>query len=218
VYFAVHKTKWVTMNEGQPAAETAAPARRLRRADRREQILDAATRAFARAGFAATGLDDVAAEAGITRVLLYRHFDSKADMYRAVLDRACQRLEERVGSDEFDNQAIPALLRAAAADSDAFRLLFRHAAREPEFRDFVDRVTTDSVDIARKNLGADIAEGPWLQWAAQLLPALTIEAVISWLDAGQPDPDQAANRIGQAIHGVIRAAQPDTSAEQSEPG
>jgi AcrR family transcriptional regulator len=218
VYFAVHKTKWVTMNEGQPAAETAAPARRLRRADRREQILDAATRAFARAGFAATGLDDVAAEAGITRVLLYRHFDSKADMYRAVLDRACQRLEERVGSDEFDNQAIPALLRAAAADSDAFRLLFRHAAREPEFRDFVDRVTTDSVDIARKNLGADIAEGPWLQWAAQLLPALTIEAVISWLDAGQPDPDQAASRIGQAIHGVIRAAQPDTSAEQSQPG
>jgi len=218
VYFAVHKTKWVTMNEGQPAAETAAPARRLRRADRREQILDAATRAFARAGFAATGLDDVAAEAGITRVLLYRHFDSKADMYRAVLDRACQRLEERVGSDEFDNQAIPALLRAAAADSDAFRLLFRHAAREPEFRDFVDRVTTDSVDIARKNLGADIAEGPWLQWAAQLLPALTIEAVISGLDAGQPDPDQAANRIGQAIHGVIRAAQPDTSAEQSQPG
>jgi AcrR family transcriptional regulator len=198
------------MNEGEPV-------RRLRRADRREQILDAATRAFARAGFAATGLDDVAAEAGITRVLLYRHFDSKADMYRAVLDRAGDRLEERVGSDEFDDQAIPALLRAAAADPDAFRLLFRHAAREPAFRELVDRMTTHSVDIARKNLGAAIPEGPWLQWAAQLIPALTIEAVISWLDAGQPDPDHAANRIGQAIHGVIGAAQLDTSAEQARP-
>jgi AcrR family transcriptional regulator len=197
------------MGEGQPAAESAAPVRRLRRADRREQILDAATRAFARTGFAATGLDDVAAEAGITRVLLYRHFDSKADLYRAVLDRAGGRLEERVGSDEFDDRAIPNLLLAAAADPDAFRLLFRHAAREPAFRGLVDEMTRYSVDIARKNLGADIPEGPWLQWAAQLIPALTIEAVISWLDAGQPDPDHAANRIGSAIHGVIRAAQPD---------
>jgi AcrR family transcriptional regulator len=194
------------MNEGEPV-------RRLRRADRREQILDAATRAFARAGFAATGLDDVAAEAGITRVLLYRHFDSKADMYRAVLDRAGDRLEERVGSDEFDDQAIPALLRAAAADPDAFRLLFRHAAREPAFRELVDRMTTHSVDIARKNLGAAIPEGPWLQWAAQLIPALTIEAVISWLDAGRPDPDHAASRIGHAIHGVIHAAQLDVPGE-----
>src|SRR5918997_6192183 len=146
--------KWVTM--GEP---TAAPVRRLRRADRREQILDAATRAFARAGFAGTGLDDVAAEAGITRVLLYRHFDSKADLYRAVLDRACQHLENAVGSDDFDERAIPALLRAAAADPDAFRLLFRHAAREPEFRDVVNGVTTASVDIARRNLAAVIPDG-----------------------------------------------------------
>ncbi|MBA2695026.1 MAG: helix-turn-helix transcriptional regulator, partial [Actinobacteria bacterium] len=58
----------------------------MRRADRREQILDAATRAFARTGYTATGLDDLAEEAGITRVILYRHFDAKQDMYRAVLD------------------------------------------------------------------------------------------------------------------------------------
>lgn len=56
-----------------------------------EQILDAATRAFARAGYSATGLDDVVGEAGITRVILYRRFESKPDMYRAVLDRACVR-------------------------------------------------------------------------------------------------------------------------------
>jgi AcrR family transcriptional regulator len=207
VYFAVHKTKWVTMNEGQPAAETAAPARRLRRADRREQILDAATRAFARAGFAATGLDDVAAEAGITRVLLYRHFDSKADMYRAVLDRACQRLEERVGSDEFDNQAIPALLRAAAADSDAFRLLFRHAAREPEFHDMTDQLTAAATDIGRRYIAALVPDPRWAQWAGRLTPILVIEAVIAWLDAGQPDPDHAADRIAHAVTGVIHAAQ-----------
>src|SRR5215468_265829 len=134
----------------------AGAVRRMRRAERREQILDAATRAFARAGFAATGLDDVAAEAGITRVLLYRHFDSKADMYRAVLDRACARLAETVGSDTFDGDSIPALIHAAAADPDAFRLLFRHAAREPEFRDLVDTLTAASAEIAQRNLAQAI--------------------------------------------------------------
>ncbi len=39
-------------------------------------------------------------------------------------------------------------------------------------------------------------------------PAVAIEAVIAWLDAGQPDPGQAADGIAQAVHGVIRAAQP----------
>jgi len=197
--------------EDQPEP-SAAPVRRLRRADRREQILDAATRAFARAGFAATGLDDVAAEAGITRVLLYRHFDSKADMYRAVLDRACQRLQDSVGSNDLDEHAIPALLRAAAADPDAFRLLFRYAAREPEFRDLTDGLTAASTDIARQNLAAQIPDRPWLDWASRLIPTLTIEAVIAWLDAGQPDPELAAVRIGHAVHGVIRAAQPDPTA------
>jgi AcrR family transcriptional regulator len=191
--------------------ETAVPAepvRRLRRAERREQILGAATRAFARAGFAATSLDDVAAEAGITRVILYRHFESKADLYRAVLDRACTRLAATVGTGDYGEDAIQALIRAAAADPGAFRLLFRHAAREPEFRDQADSLTAASAEVARRDLARQIPPGPWLDWAARLIPALTTEAVIAWLDAGQPDPRQAADRIAQAIHGAIQAAQP----------
>src|SRR5215211_6413850 len=84
----------------QPAVKAAAatPVRRLPRAERREQLLAAATQAFARTGFAATSLDDIAAAAGISRVLLYRHFESKADLYRAVLDRAVARLTAAVGT------------------------------------------------------------------------------------------------------------------------
>ncbi|MFI7707475.1 TetR/AcrR family transcriptional regulator [Nonomuraea sp. NPDC049480] len=187
-----------------------APVRRLRRAERREQILDAATRAFARAGYAGTGLDDVAAEAELTRAMLYRHFESKADLYRAALDRACLRLAEATGTgvDDYDANTIPALLRAAAADSDGFRLLFRYAAREPDFRDLIDSITTASREIAHRNLARRIPEGPWLDWAANLIPTMTIEAVIAWLDAGQPDPDHAADRITEAVHGVMAAAHP----------
>lgn len=183
-------------------------AQRMPRAQRREQIMVAAARAFARAGFADTSLEAVATEAGITRVILYRHFDTKADLYRALLDRACTRLADNVGSDDFDDQAIPALMGAAADDPDAFRLLFRFAAREREFRDLTDTLATASAKVAHRNLVAQIPAGPWLDWAANLIPILTTEAIIAWLDVGQPDPSEAADRIQATIHGVIQAAQP----------
>jgi AcrR family transcriptional regulator len=186
----------------------AEPTRRLPRAQRREQILHAATRAFARAGFANTGLDVISAEAGVTPVILYRHFASKADLYREVLDSGYIRLRQATGPDEFDDGSIPALVRAAAADPDAFRLLFRYAAREPEFRDVIETLSESGTEITRRHL-ADIGDHRWRNWAARLLPTLTTDAVIAWLDAGQPDPDQAAIRIRQIVDAVIHAAEPD---------
>lgn len=181
-------------------------ARRLPRAQRREQILAAATRAFAKGGYAATGLDDVAAAAGVTHVILYRHFTSKNELYRAVLDRARDHLSDSVGRADYDETSVPALLRAAAADPDGFRLLFRHAAREPEFRDVVDQIRDAGTAIAHRYLDADIPDERWREWAAHLIPTLTQEAVIAWLDAGQPDPEHAATRVGAVIDGVMRAA------------
>jgi AcrR family transcriptional regulator len=193
----------------QPAAEPAAPTsgRRLRRAERREQLLAAATRAFAGAGFAATSLDDIAEAAGISRVLLYRHFESKADLYRAVLDRAIARLTGAVGTRDYTYASIDALLAAAAEDPDGFRLLFHHAAREPEFRQQMDRFRKGMIATARRELAKVIGDRAWAQWAAQLAPVVAIEAVMAWLDADRPDPDQAADRIRQALAGVISAAQ-----------
>ncbi|MFC9993987.1 TetR/AcrR family transcriptional regulator [Nocardia sp. NPDC127526] len=181
-------------------------ARRMPRAQRREQILDAATRTFARTGFAATGLADIAAAAGVTHVILYRHFASKTELYRAVLDRACLRLDDSVGTDDFDEDTLPALLRAAAADPDGFRLLFRHAAREPEFRDVIDSISAESTAIADRHLAAAIPPGPWRDWASRVVPAFTLDAVIAWLDGGCPDPAHAAERIQLAVQGIIEAA------------
>jgi AcrR family transcriptional regulator len=187
-------------------AAAATPVRRLRRAERREQLLAAATQAFARTGFAATSLDDIAEAAGISRVLLYRHFESKTDLYRAVLDRAIARLTTAVGTRDFTAASIDALLEVAAEDPDGFRLLFHHAAREPEFRQQMDRFRNDMVAVAHRELAAEIPDRAWAEWAAQLAPVVTIEAVIAWLDAGQPDPEQAPDRVRQALAGVIAAA------------
>jgi AcrR family transcriptional regulator len=184
------------------------PARRMPRAQRREQILTTATEAFARSGFAATGLDDIAAEAGVTRVILYRHFDSKTDLYQAVLDRMCARLdahvEEPVGG--FSDASIDGLLAAAMESPAGFRLLFQHALREPEFKERIEKFRTDIAAAAHRQIAAVVPDEGLARWAAQLAPAVAIEAIIAWLDAGQPDPARAAARVRQSVMGVIGAA------------
>jgi AcrR family transcriptional regulator len=184
------------------------PVRRLPRAQRREQILAAATTAFARNGFTATGLDDIAAEAGITRVLLYRHFDSKTDLYQAALDRFCAVLGDHVAEPVggFTDASIDGLLKAAIAEPDGFRLLFAHAAREPDFKSLAERFRADITEIALLQISTVVADQAWARWAAQLAPTAAIESIIAWLDAGQPDPDLAADRVRHVIAGVITAA------------
>lgn len=179
---------------------------RMPRTARREQILGAATDAFARGGFSATSLDDIAREASVSRVILYRHFDSKADLYRAVLDRARARLAAAAHGPDFDAASVDGLVAAAAEDPAGFRLLFEYAAREPEFRDEMERFRAEMVALAHRQLSRAIGDAAWARWAAELAPTVAIEAVLAWLDAGQPDPEHAANRIRQAIMGVVEAA------------
>ena len=191
--------------EPEPKASPVAP--RLGRAARREQIVIAATRAFARSGFAATSLDDVAGSAGVSRVILYRHFDSKADLYRAVLDRVCTRLLAACGDHDFTSDAIPRLVEVAAEDPDGFRLMFQHAAREPEFQTDVSELRAGMTAVAQAELADRVTDASWARWAAQLCPIVTIEGIIAWLDADQPDPGEAAARISRAVEAVIQAAQ-----------
>jgi AcrR family transcriptional regulator len=193
------------------------PGRRLPRAERREQIVAAATQVFARAGFAATGLDEVAAAAGISRAILYRHFESKTDLYRAVLDRARQLLSEAVGQPPYSEQIIDDLVAAAAGDPAGFRLLFHHARREPEFRADTDLFGAEMVAMTYDHLAAAIPDPGWARWAAHLAPTTTIAAITAWLDAGQPEPATAAARIRRVIRSISNAAgnpAPDVPASQ----
>ncbi|MGH3365954.1 MAG: TetR/AcrR family transcriptional regulator [Nocardioidaceae bacterium] len=180
------------------------PVRRLRRTERREQILAAATSAFARTGFASTGLDDIAAEAGISRVILYRHFESKTDLYRVVLDRAVGHLVAATNV-EVGEASVHALLAWARRDPAGFRLLFRHATREPEFCREIDKLRAAMVAEVHERLTESIPDGPWSNWTAQLATTVCLEAIMIWLDAGSPSPDDAADRINRAVEGVIQA-------------
>jgi AcrR family transcriptional regulator len=187
----------------EPAETT---ARRLPRAQRREQILVSATEAFARSGYAATSLEDVAREAGVTRMIVYTHFESKTVLYRSVLERMREKLGAATGAPEFGPSALDAVLKVAAADPAGFRLLFHHAGREPEFRASIDEIRAAGIDVARRFIAARIPDPAWAEWACTLIPTVVLEGVIAWLDAGQPDPEAAAARIRTAVGGIVSAA------------
>lgn len=201
------------MSSNRPDKRTAdaagSPTKRMHRVQRREQILDAATRAFTRSGgFSATSLDDIADEARVTRMILYRHFDSKTDLYRAVIDRAAARLYvSATVAGRLSEASVPGMMKWAAEDPDGFRLLFHHAAREVDFRADIDELRTKMVEALRPHMATAIASDAWVGWAANLATTVAIEAIMAWLDAGQPDADEARHRILQAIDGVYQALQ-----------
>lgn len=56
------------------------------RANKRDQILDAACRCFYERGITATGVDTIAAAAGVSKRTLYNHFASKDDLVLAYID------------------------------------------------------------------------------------------------------------------------------------
>jgi AcrR family transcriptional regulator len=116
---------------------------RLPSEERRALIMEAAGRLFGEHGYDATRLDEIAAAAGVTKPILYRHFDAKQGLYLALLERH----REDLGS---FGAAIPAAgsaqerLRAVLevwfayveAHSYAWKMLFRDTGGGPEIQLF----------------------------------------------------------------------------------
>src|SRR5690606_16711885 len=67
-------------------------ASRLTADARREQILDVAIDVFGRSGYFGASMNDIADAAGVTKPVLYQHFDSKSDLYGALLDEVGARM------------------------------------------------------------------------------------------------------------------------------
>ncbi len=68
-------------------------ATRLHAGERRQQLLETALDFFSRKGFKGTTTKEIAAAAGVTEAIVFRHFASKQALYQAVLDN-CQESAE----------------------------------------------------------------------------------------------------------------------------
>jgi AcrR family transcriptional regulator len=182
----------------------------LPRAERRAAILESAARAFAAAGFSQTSMDDVAARCGVTKLIVYRHFASKEDLYRAIL----QQVFEHLGRELRTELAEPShsglgprtLLTVAREDPAAFTLLWRHAAREPQFAAYASELRAISVDVVRRLTDLDSGDALFDAWRAEALFGWLVEATLTWLERGEAARDEEFVREASAGLRALRDA------------
>lgn len=113
----------------------------------RAALLDAAERVFQRQGVSGTSLADIAMEAGTTRGAIYWHFQDKADLYNAMIERVSLPLEHALhDAAAEDDDPLPALRRALhrvlarIATDERTRRVIEVATHKVEYVDGLDAV------------------------------------------------------------------------------
>ncbi|GIH13308.1 TetR/AcrR family transcriptional regulator [Rugosimonospora africana] len=181
---------------------------------RREQtiarILDGAAAAFAKAGFAGTSMEEIAAAAGVSKLLLYRDFAGKKELYQAVLERTRDRIVEQVPR-QASNAALRALISTAREDPDGFTLLFRHAVREPEFAGYATSLTDRDIRAAEQLMRRIEPDPTMRRWAAEITVDITYQSIITWLEHGDPSRDEEFFRRLLAVNRAAAKPQPDSA-------
>lgn len=158
------------------------------RDDRRAQLVGAAAAAFLAAGFDATSMESVAERAGVTRLIVYRHFESKEALYRAVLDSVVESL--RAEFDPSTPSGVSAmLLSVGRRHPDAFRLLWRQARHEPLFEKEAEAFRTIAAGFADDFILPYVAGKEMRHWGAAVIVDYLYGGICEWLDSGHPDRD-----------------------------
>jgi len=131
---------------------------RMNPTERRELIVRAALRLFGRHGYAATRLDDVAAAAGVTKPMVYRHFESKKDLYMALLRRHeadlptfIERASAHIGPGSSPEALIAASLDGwldyVEENSYSWLVIFRDKTGDQEIEQARKRVNDSAVQV-----------------------------------------------------------------------
>ena len=169
--------------------------RRLTAEARRAQLLSVAREVFAEDGYPGAAMEKIAQRAGVTKPVLYQHFEGKKELYLALLDSDMSRLLAQVSGaieSAHDNpsrirKGLEAYFNYIEANVDSFRLLFRETmGADPEFRESIDRFH----DAAATSIGAIIADetGKSLELAELLargIMGMSEAAATWWLDRKQ---------------------------------
>jgi len=142
---------------------------RFSAADRREQILDIATRLFARQGFQGTTTRQISERAKVNEAIIFRHFSSKDELYWAVIERKIisaapsERLRERLDpssedGDVFSRVAAEILDRRAKDQTLSRLLLFsvleNHRLSQRFFRTYAARYYELLAEFIRQRIDA----------------------------------------------------------------
>jgi AcrR family transcriptional regulator len=139
-------------------------SKRLPADRRRQQLLDVALTLFAERGFNATTMDDTAEAAGVTKPLLYQHFDSKRALYLELVDSVATAMLEAIG------KAVAAADGPRQQVEGGFAAYFQLVVTHPEAFNLL--------------FGSNVPNDPELSRAVRSVQDTVAEAIDPLIDAG----------------------------------
>lgn len=202
----------------------------------RARLLDAAERRFQQHGVAGTTLQDIAQAAGLTRGAVYWHFEDKADLFNAMLDRVVLPMEDCLGPDtesESDPEVLPALrarlLMALTriADSEQMQRVLEIVLFKSEYTDDMSAARERRLQLRRDfsaGLQAALAAGQARGEVTRAVPSTVLAAglhalmdglIQDWLLDGAHDlPARGAQVLDICFAGLRTPAPPATKARR----
>jgi len=181
--------------------------------ERREQLLDIGRRLFAERGLDGTSIEEIAAQADVSKPVVYEHFGGKEGLYAVVVDREVDRfitMATRLLSGEdtmakFEVAAVE-LLRYIQDNSDGFRILVRDSNPSSGSGTFASLISDIASQVeyilgdVLKERGYDPKLAPLY---AQMLVGMVAFTGQWWLDARKPDLEEvAAHLVNLAWNGL----------------
>lgn len=185
---------------------------------RREQLLDVCARVVDTEGFHAATIDRIAADAGVTRTVVYQHFGSLDGMIAAVIGRAAQRAGDACAAATSDwssvepRDAMAAILAAADADPATWRMfLVIPTAGPPALTDALERGRAG----IRRHVAAGMSDGAGdraardPELAARLLQVVADELVrLRLADPSVFSVDRLLDQYDAVVGTLKRASRP----------
>lgn len=202
-------------------------------ADTRTRILDAAARVFAEQGYAGATLDQVAADAGMTKGAVYWHFSGKSDLFLALCDRSLTQLlrslpnqAQNVFSATDPMKALAALLQsqfACCEEGTSQPMLFfefiassRETAVREKLRETYAKLFDGTGAILREQQGSGLlAEDVDPQAFAILFHALVNGILLVWLI--DPDRVQINSLVAKVSRVLWKGLEPQKAGTEANP-
>ena len=158
---------------------------------KREAIVAAASRRFMTDGFAATSIEQVAADAGVSKVTIYNHFVDKRGLFAASIDLECQKMRGYFSISDTPAGSIEHRLNAITSGICAF-------LSRPEMTQFERRIAAETEHEPAIGL-AFLENGPWRMKAG--LSAWLAHAVTKG-ELAIEDTDLAAEQLVAMAKGM----------------
>jgi AcrR family transcriptional regulator len=171
---------------------------------RRRQLLAAADRVIRRGGLDAS-MDEIAAEAGVTKPILYRHFGHKDGLYGALVRRYMRAIYRAPESALVETNprrrieaAVDAFLQSVEREPEIFRFI-RAVTTRPDaagvagevVRRHADEIArTTREDLLRLGLDADAAE-PWAHGIVGMMQSVAAW----WLEHPEVPRERLADQV-----------------------